>query len=69
MVRPRHVAMFLLKKELGLTFVEIGNLLGGRDHTTVMHGVDKVESMLKKSLISEDILRISKLNVDNNVDH
>ena len=69
LVRPRHVAMFLLKKELGLTFVEIGNLLGGRDHTTVMHGVDKVESMLKKSLISEDILRISKLNVDNNVDH
>ena len=69
LVRPRHVAMFLLKKELGLTFVEIGNLLGGRDHTTVMHGVDKVESMLKKSLISEDILRISKLNVDNNLDH
>lgn len=69
LVRPRQVAMFLLKKELGLTFSEIGNLLGGRDHTTVMHGVDKIEGMLKKSLISEDILGISKLNVENNVDY
>ena len=63
------MAMYILKKELGLTFVEIGNLLGGRDHTTIMHGVDKVEGMLKKSLLSEDILRIVKLNVDNNVEY
>ena len=69
LVRPRQVAMFLLKKELGLTFVEIGHLLGGRDHTTIMHGVEKIETLLKKSLISEDILKISKLNVDNNVDY
>jgi chromosomal replication initiator protein len=69
LVRPRQVAMFLLKKELGLTFVEIGNLLGGRDHTTIMHGVDKVENMLKNSEISEDILGITKLKVDNNVDY
>ena len=69
LVRPRQVAMYLLKKELGLTFVEIGNLLGGRDHTTIMHGVEKVDNMLKKSLISEDILGISKLKVDNNVDY
>ncbi len=69
LVRPRQVAMFLLKKELGITYVEIGNLLGGRDHTTIMHGVDKIEGMLQKSLISEDILGISKLNVDNNVDY
>jgi chromosomal replication initiator protein len=69
LVRPRQVAMFLLKKELDLTFVEIGNLLGGRDHTTVMYGVEKVENMLEKSLIREDILGIPKLNVDNNVEY
>ena len=69
LVRPRQVAMFLLKKELGLTFVEIGNLLGGRDHTTIMHGVEKVENMLEKSLIREDILGIPKLNIDNNVEY
>lgn len=69
LVRPRQVAMFLLKKELGLTFVEIGNLLGGRDHTTIMYGVEKVDNMLKNSLISEDILGIPKLVVDNNVEY
>jgi len=69
LVRPRQVAMFLLKRELGLTFVEIGNLLGGRDHTTIMHGVTKVENMLEKSLIREDILGIPKLNVGNNVEY
>ena len=69
LVRPRQVAMFLLKKELGLTFAEIGNLLGGRDHTTIMHGVEKVDNMLKNSLINEDILGIPKLNVDNNVEY
>lgn len=69
LVKPRQVAMFLLKKELGLTFVEIGNLLGGRDHTTIMYGVEKVENMLEKSLIREDILGIPKLNVDNNVEY
>jgi chromosomal replication initiator protein len=68
LVRPRQIAMFLLKKELGLTLVEIGNLLGGRDHTTVMHGVEKVENMIENSLIPEDILRISKFSVDKNVD-
>lgn len=68
LVRPRQVAMFILKKELGLTYVEIGNLLGGRDHTTIMHGVDKIEDMLKTNKISDDILRISKINVDNNVE-
>lgn len=69
LVRPRQVAMFLLKKELGLTYVEIGNLLGGRDHTTIMHGVGKIESLVDKSQISEDILRIAKLSVDSNVDY
>lgn len=63
LVRPRQVAMFLLKKKLNLTFVEIGNMLGGRDHTTVMHGVGKVEKMLENSQISEDILGIANLSM------
>jgi chromosomal replication initiator protein len=47
LVRARQVAMFLLKSELQLTLVEIGNLLGGRDHTTVMHGVEKIEHLVE----------------------
>jgi chromosomal replication initiator protein len=60
LVRARQVAMFLLKKEAGLTLTEIGNILGGRDHTTIMHGVEKISSLLEKKLLSEDILGITK---------
>lgn len=59
LVRARQVCMYLLYKELGITLVEVGNLLGGRDHTTVMHGVDKVETLVQnKDKITEDIMRI-----------
>ena len=59
LVKARQVAMYLLKKELGLTFVEIGNLLGGRDHTTIMYGVGKIELLLKNTRLSEEILGIT----------
>jgi chromosomal replication initiator protein len=47
-VVPRQVAMFLLREELGLSLVDIGQRLGGRDHTTVMHGIDKIEQQLQR---------------------
>ncbi len=61
LVKARQIAMYLLTKELGITLVEVGNILGGRDHTTVMHGVRKIEGFLvEKSRISEEIVGISK---------
>lgn len=55
-VNARQVCMFLLKSELGMTFSEIGNVLGGRDHTTIMYGVEKMELLVeKKARVSEDI--------------
>ncbi len=61
LVKARQVAMFLLKTELRLPFAEIGNVLGGRDHTTIMHGVEKVENMRKESpSFNEEILGITK---------
>ncbi len=61
LVRPRQVAMYLLKKELGLSFSEIGNILGGRDHTTVMYSVSKIKDMVNKNQISGEILGITSL--------
>jgi chromosomal replication initiator protein len=46
-VAPRQVAMFLMREETGTSLVEIGQQLGGRDHTTVMHGIAKVERELE----------------------
>ena len=45
LVRPRQVAMFLCKKVLSVSFPEIGNKFGGKDHTTVMHAVQKITSL------------------------
>lgn len=42
LVLPRQLAMYLLYEECKLPYERIGNLLGGRDHTTVMHGVEKI---------------------------
>lgn len=40
--RPRQVFMYLCRTELGLTHDDIGGALGGRDHTTIMHGVETI---------------------------
>ncbi len=44
--RPRQVFMYLARTELGLTHEDIGGLLGGRDHTTIMHGVSAITQEL-----------------------
>ena len=41
---PRQVAMYLIKTTLDLPYTEIGGLFGGRDHSTVIHSVNKVEA-------------------------
>lgn len=45
-VNPRQVAMYLARKEMKSSFPAIGEYFGGRDHTTVMHGVEKVEKLV-----------------------
>jgi chromosomal replication initiator protein len=46
-VLPRQIAMHVLREDTGSSLVEIGQLLGGRDHSTVMHGIDKIEKALE----------------------
>jgi chromosomal replication initiator protein len=48
-VKPRQTAMYLARKELNSSFPTIGEFFGGRDHTTVMHGVDKIEASLQEN--------------------
>ena len=43
---PRQVAMYLARNMLGMQLVEIGQAFGGRDHSTVIHSVDKVERQM-----------------------
>lgn len=46
-VIPRQMTMFLLRNELGMNLQEIGAILGGRDHTTVIHGVDRIQEQIE----------------------
>ncbi|MDD2822598.1 MAG: chromosomal replication initiator protein DnaA [Candidatus Daviesbacteria bacterium] len=44
LVLPRQLAMYLLYEECKIPYERIGDLLGGRDHTTILHGVDKIRT-------------------------
>jgi len=46
---PRQVAMFLAREILGMQLVEIGLAFGGRDHSTVIHSLERVEAMMRES--------------------
>lgn len=46
---PRQVAMYLARELLGLQLVEIGEAFGGRDHSTVIHSLDRVAVMIGES--------------------
>ncbi len=53
--RPRQVAMFLCKKLTTRSLPEIGRKFGGRDHTTILYGVRKIEELMQlDSQIAED---------------
>ena len=54
--RPRQVAMYLCKQLTSRSLPEIGRRFGGRDHTTVMHGVKRVEELkVQDGQIAEDL--------------
>lgn len=54
--RPRQVAMYLAKQLTSRSLPEIGRRFGGRDHTTVMHGVRKIEELKQTDgQIAEDV--------------
>lgn len=62
-VKPRQIAMYLIRKELDNSFPSIGDFFGGRDHTTVMHAVEKVEKQMqgKENFKQEVNLILDKL--------
>ncbi|MCR5297152.1 MAG: chromosomal replication initiator protein DnaA [Clostridiales bacterium] len=59
---PRQVAMYLTREMTGMSLPQIGNVFGGRDHTTVMHSCKTVEAQMISNpnlkLVVEDIQRL-----------
>lgn len=61
-VRPRQIAMYLAKALTSRSLPEIGRRFGGRDHTTVLHSVRKVEQMIKDDLeLSQEIELLKRM--------
>ncbi len=60
--RPRQVAMFLSKQMTTRSLPEIGRRFGGRDHTTIIHGVRKIEELMAlESQLADDLILLRRL--------
>ena len=53
---PRQVAMYLARKITRHSLAEIGGFFGGRDHSTVLHAVDKIEKLIAKDAQCRDVV-------------
>ena len=61
--QPRQIAMYIMNTVLDMKLKDIGDIFGGKDHTTVIHAVRKVEQEInsdedKKNMIDEIIKNI-----------
>jgi len=56
----RQIAMFLVRQLTGASFPKIGSDFGGRDHTTVLHAVEKISSQKSNKDVQEAIKNITK---------
>jgi chromosomal replication initiator protein len=65
-VKPRQIAMYLSKTMTPRSFPEIGRRFGGRDHTTVLHAVRKIEGLLgQDTKLSHEVELLRRLISDN----
>ncbi len=59
--RPRQIAMYLCKQHTTRSYPDIGRRFGGRDHTTVLHGVRKIEELLSQDeQIARDVEALTR---------
>lgn len=62
LVYPRQIVMYLLREQLGQSYPQIGEFLGGRDHTTIMYGANKIAALKKtNSDVERDIKAVQGL--------
>lgn len=58
-VKPRQISMYILREDFDISFPSIGQKLGGRDHTTVIHSCEKIKRDLKNNVsLSQELEQI-----------
>ncbi|MEK7157623.1 MAG: chromosomal replication initiator protein DnaA [Patescibacteria group bacterium] len=61
-VKPRQIIMYILREDFNVSYPSIGDKLGGRDHTTVIHSCEKIKNEIKIDLIlSKEIEQIRSM--------
>lgn len=61
-IKPRQIIMYLLREDFNISYPSIGQKLGGRDHTTVIHSCEKIKVDLKEdATLSQEINQIRNL--------
>ena len=61
-VKPRQIIMYILREDFNISYPYIGQKLGGRDHTTVMHAYEKIKREIKQNnLVTQEIEQIRLL--------
>ncbi len=58
-VKPRQIAMYILREDFNMSYPTIGQKIGDRDHTTVMHSCEKIKSEMKSdNLLAQEVDQI-----------
>lgn len=61
-VKPRQLAMYILREDFNISYPTIGQKMGGRDHTTVIHSYEKIKEELKiNSVLAEELAQIRSM--------
>lgn len=61
-IKPRQIIMYILREDFSISYPSIGEKLGGRDHTTVIHSCEKIKKDIKvDSLLSREIQEIRSI--------
>lgn len=63
-VYPRQIAMYLCREMTQTQFKEIGNIMGGRDHSTVIHGYEKISYDVKHSENIQNVIEVLKKKIN-----
>lgn len=63
-VFPRQIVMYLCRDMIGTSLQEIGKYLGGRDHTTIIHGIEKISGDMNKNESLSNALEILKKKIN-----
>jgi len=61
-VKPRQLIMYILREDFGVSYPSIGEKLGGRDHTTVIHSCEKIRNNLKTDIsLAQELEQIKSI--------